>query len=92
MSDIQREITDEQGKAIGEDITAVPAPEITPFDALVIRVDLELGGERIRMTEPILEFGPQHDHEFRLRAYRSRMAHVADELLAAMERAGWGEK
>lgn len=48
--------------------------------------------ERIRATEPIMEFGPGRDHENRERAFRSSMAKVSDDLLDALQRAGWGEK
>lgn len=73
-------------------VANTPVPNPVPFDALVIRTDLELGGERIRMTEVVLDYGPQRDEEERLRVYRAAMAKVSDALLIALNGAGWGTK
>lgn len=63
-----------------------------PPDALVFRLDVELGPERIRATDAVMEFGPGRRADDRFDAFRIVMNRIADDVWQAMETAEWGTK
>jgi hypothetical protein len=69
---------------------AIPHP--VPYDTMILRVDIELGPERIRATETIDGYGPDLGTWDRVERFREAMNKLARELWTAAEDAGWGSK
>lgn len=77
-----------------EPVAAVdkPVPNPAPYDTMIIRVDIELGPERIRATETVDGYGPDMNTWEKVEAFRAAFMSAARDLWTASEDAGWGKR
>ena len=74
------------------EIRRAPIPVPVPYDTMILRVDIELGSERIRATETIDGYGPDLGTWDRVEKFRAAINQLARDLWTAAEDSGWGSR